>query len=155
MESLVDVSVSEEDAAAAIAKTAVIKLNGGLGHVDGDVTARSRCSACAAGLSFLDVICASGAPPAPRSTTSLAAADLHEQLPHLRRTRWPRSPATTTSPVEGLPLEFLQNKEPKLLRLDDLSPGQLPARPVDLEWCPPGHGDLFTALMRHRAARDG
>ena len=42
------------------------------------------------------------------------------------------------------PLEFLQNKEPKLL-LADLLPATLPRDP-DLEWCPPGHGDLYTAL---------
>jgi len=47
-------------------------------------------------------------------------------------------------PVEGLPLEFLQNKEPKLLA-KDLSPATWPKDP-DLEWCPPGHGDLYTAL---------
>jgi UTP--glucose-1-phosphate uridylyltransferase len=47
-------------------------------------------------------------------------------------------------PVEGLPLEFLQNKEPKLL-VKDLAPVSWPKDP-DLEWCPPGHGDLYTAL---------
>jgi UTP--glucose-1-phosphate uridylyltransferase len=44
-----------------------------------------------------------------------------------------------------VPLDFLQNKEPKL-RADDLTPVEWPADP-DLEWCPPGHGDLFTALQ--------
>ena len=44
----------------------------------------------------------------------------------------------------GLPLEFLQNKEPKLLT-KDLMPVSWPKDP-DLEWCPPGHGDLYTAL---------
>ncbi len=47
-------------------------------------------------------------------------------------------------PVEGLPLEFLQNKEPKLLA-KDLMPASWPKDP-DLEWCPPGHGDIYTAL---------
>ncbi len=47
-------------------------------------------------------------------------------------------------PVDGLPLEFLQNREPKLLA-EDLSPVSFPKNP-DLEWCPPGHGDLYTAL---------
>jgi UTP--glucose-1-phosphate uridylyltransferase len=47
-------------------------------------------------------------------------------------------------PVEGLPLEFLQNREPKLL-VDDLTPVSWPRHP-ELEWCPPGHGDLYTAL---------
>jgi UTP--glucose-1-phosphate uridylyltransferase len=47
-------------------------------------------------------------------------------------------------PVAGLPLEFLQNREPKLLT-KDLTPVSWPRDP-DLEWCPPGHGDLYTAL---------
>ncbi|WP_347041440.1 UTP--glucose-1-phosphate uridylyltransferase [Brachybacterium nesterenkovii] len=48
-------------------------------------------------------------------------------------------------PVGDLPLDFLQNKEPKL-RTDDLTPVDWKADP-SLEWCPPGHGDLYTALQ--------
>jgi UTP--glucose-1-phosphate uridylyltransferase len=47
--------------------------------------------------------------------------------------------------VEGLPLDFLQNAEPKILA-SDLSPASWPADPT-LEWCPPGHGDLYPALL--------
>jgi UTP--glucose-1-phosphate uridylyltransferase len=47
-------------------------------------------------------------------------------------------------PVDGLPVEFLQNREPKLLS-KDLTPASWVKDP-DLEWCPPGHGDLYTAL---------
>ena len=43
-----------------------------------------------------------------------------------------------------LPLDFLQGSEPKL-RADDWHPVSWPADPR-LEWCPPGHGDLYTAL---------
>ena len=46
--------------------------------------------------------------------------------------------------VEGLDLDFLQNSEPKLLATD-LTPVEWAADPT-LEWCPPGHGDLYTAL---------
>ena len=46
--------------------------------------------------------------------------------------------------TDGLPLDFLQNREPKL-RSDDLTPVSWPADPT-LEWCPPGHGDIYTAL---------
>jgi UTP--glucose-1-phosphate uridylyltransferase len=41
-------------------------------------------------------------------------------------------------------VESLQNKEPKL-RADDLTPVSWPADP-SLEWCPPGHGDIYTAM---------
>jgi UTP--glucose-1-phosphate uridylyltransferase len=44
-----------------------------------------------------------------------------------------------------VPLDFLQNKVPKI-RADDLQPVSWPADPR-LEWAPPGHGDLYTALV--------
>jgi UTP--glucose-1-phosphate uridylyltransferase len=47
--------------------------------------------------------------------------------------------------VEGLPLDFLQSQEPKLAG-DDLTPVSWPADP-SLEWCPPGHGDLYPSLL--------
>ena len=55
-----------------------------------------------------------------------------------------------------MPLDFLQNKEPKLAAPTTCTPVAWPDDPA-LEWCPPGHGDLYTAL-RHlgharRAAR--
>ena len=42
------------------------------------------------------------------------------------------------------PSYFLQNKFPKILQ-SDFSPAAWPQNP-DLEWNPPGHGDLFLAL---------
>ena len=54
-----------------------------------------------------------------------------------------------------VPFDFVQHKEPKLLA-DGLEPGGVAADP-SLEWCPPGHGDIYTALltsgMLARAAR--
>ena len=44
-----------------------------------------------------------------------------------------------------LPLSFVQHKEPKITR-SDLSPASWPRNP-ELEWCPPGHGDIYTALI--------
>eukprot|EP00658_Telonema_sp_P-2_P032063 TRINITY_DN2383_c0_g1_i5.p1 TRINITY_DN2383_c0_g1~~TRINITY_DN2383_c0_g1_i5.p1 ORF type:complete len:500 (+),score=183.63 TRINITY_DN2383_c0_g1_i5:181-1680(+) len=46
-------------------------------------------------------------------------------------------------PVEEL--EFVQNKSPKVLA-EDLSPATYPDNP-EMEWCPPGHGDLYAALL--------
>ena len=54
--------------------------------------------------------------------------------------------------IDGLPLDFLQNREPKL-RSDDLTPVSWPADPT-LEWCPPGHGDIYTALDASGLLRD-
>ncbi|QIK74396.1 UTP--glucose-1-phosphate uridylyltransferase [Nocardioides piscis] len=141
MESLADVEVSDEDAAEAIRTTAVIKLNGGLGTSMGMDRAKSLLCV-RRGLSFLDIIArqvlhlrSEYAAPLPlifmnsfrTSADTMAAVARYEDLP-----------------VAGLPLEFLQNKVPKLLA-KDLMPASYPKNP-DLEWCPPGHGDIYTAL---------
>ena len=56
--------------------------------------------------------------------------------------RWRRSPPSW---LGDLPADFVQNREPKI-RADDLAPVSWPPNP-ELEWCPPGHGDLYTALV--------
>merc|ERR1719262_49149 len=45
----------------------------------------------------------------------------------------------------GSDLEFVQNKAPKVAK-DDLTPASWPADSSH-EWCPPGHGDLYPALL--------
>lgn len=47
--------------------------------------------------------------------------------------------------VDGLELDFLQDQEPKL-DAETLAPVEWP-KDSSLEWCPPGHGDLYTALL--------
>jgi UTP--glucose-1-phosphate uridylyltransferase len=142
MESLDHVDVSDEAASDAIGATVVIKLNGGLGTSMG--MARAKSLLCVRrGLSFLDVI---------------ARQVLHQRreygatLPLIFMNSFRTSADTLAAlaryedlAVDGLPLEFLQNKEPKL-RVDDLRPVSWPRDP-SLEWCPPGHGDIYTALM--------
>ncbi len=141
MPALADVEVADEDAAAAIRKTAVIKLNGGLGTSMGMDRAKSLLCV-RRGLSFLDII--------SRQVLHLRK-EYDATLPLIFMNSFRTSADTAAAlaryqdlPVEGLPLEFLQNKEPKLL-VKDLSPVSYPKDP-DLEWCPPGHGDLYTAL---------
>jgi UTP--glucose-1-phosphate uridylyltransferase len=141
MESLADVEVDDEAGSAALRTTAVIKLNGGLGTSMGMDRAKSLLCV-RKGWSFLDVIA--------RQILHLRQA--HDApLPLIFMNSFRTSTDTMDAlaryadlPVEGLPLEFLQNREPKLLT-DDLSPVSFPKNP-DLEWCPPGHGDLYTAL---------
>ena len=51
--------------------------------------------------------------------------------------------------IEGqkdIALSFLQNKVPKILA-DDLGPASSSEDP-EIAWCPPGHGDLYTALLQ-------
>jgi UTP--glucose-1-phosphate uridylyltransferase len=44
-----------------------------------------------------------------------------------------------------IPFDFVQHREPKLL-VDGLTPAEWPRDP-GLEWCPPGHGDIYPALL--------
>merc|ERR1719313_3252535 len=45
----------------------------------------------------------------------------------------------------GSDLEFVQNKAPKVTAAD-MSPASWPAD-TGHEWCPPGHGDLYPAML--------
>ncbi|MGA8256584.1 MAG: UTP--glucose-1-phosphate uridylyltransferase [Nocardioides sp.] len=141
MESLAGVEVDPEVAAEAIRHTVVIKLNGGLGTSMGMDRAKSLLCV-RRGLSFLDIIA--------RQVLHLRG-EYDAPLPLIFMNSFRTSGDTMDAlgryeglAVDGLPLEFLQNKEPKLLA-KDLSPVSYPADP-DLEWCPPGHGDVYTAL---------
>jgi UTP--glucose-1-phosphate uridylyltransferase len=142
MESLADVTIDPQASRDAIATTAVIKLNGGLGTSMGMDRAKSLLCV-RRGLSFLDII--------TRQVLHLRE-EYDAKLPLIFMNSFRTSADTMAAlarysdlPVDGLPLEFLQNKEPKLLA-KDLAPVSWPKDP-DLEWCPPGHGDIYTALL--------
>jgi UTP--glucose-1-phosphate uridylyltransferase len=112
MESLADLEVDEQAAADAIRTTAVIKLNGGLGTSMGMDRAKSLLCV-RRGLSFLDVIA--------RQVLHLRQ-EYDAPLPLIFMNSFRTSADTMAAvaryedlPVEGLPLEFWQNKEPKLL----------------------------------------
>jgi UTP--glucose-1-phosphate uridylyltransferase len=136
-----EADVPDDVAAAAIRTTAVIKLNGGLGTSMGMDRAKSLLCV-RRGMSFLDIIARqilhlrqTYAAPLPLifMNSFRTSADTLDALARY-----------TDLPVEGLPLEFRQNMEPRLLAAD-LTPVSWPQDP-DLEWCPPGHGDIYTAL---------
>ena len=90
-----DVEVSDEDAARAIAKTVVIKLNGGLGTSMG----LDRAKSLLPGVVVPRHHRPAGAAPA-QAVRRDPAAHLHEQ-PAPPGTRWRRWPATATSPSRG------------------------------------------------------
>ncbi|MEO5710454.1 MAG: UTP--glucose-1-phosphate uridylyltransferase [Nocardioidaceae bacterium] len=123
-----------------LGRTVVVKLNGGLGTSMGLDRAKSLLEV-RDGLTFLDII----------ARQVLWAREEHDvRLPLVFMDSFRTSDDTQQAldgyaiSVDGLPLDFLQNKEPKL-RSDDLTPVTWEADPT-LEWCPPGHGDLYTAL---------
>jgi len=144
-------------------KTAMLKLNGGLGTSMGLDRAKSLLPIKTGGASgaaspaaaaadargdvtFLDVIArqvaalgaaAGGAAAGPRfvlmnsfSTSADCVAALRERHPDLLRANF---------------AELLQNKVPKVDAGDVRRPAAHPADP-SLEWCPPGHGDVYAAL---------
>jgi UTP--glucose-1-phosphate uridylyltransferase len=131
----------------AAARTVVIKLNGGLGTSMGMEQAKSLV-AVRDGKSFLDIVAAQ---------VKHVREALGVRLPVMFMNSFATDADTLAAlqphglEVDGLPLTFLQNQEPKL-RADDLTPVEWPANP-DLEWCPPGHGDLYTALETSGALR--
>ncbi len=136
-----DTSVGDDRAREVLDATVAIKLNGGLGTSMGMERAKSLLPV-RDGLSFLDVIV--------RQVGSVRAR-LGVRLPLMFMNSFRTRDDTLAAlgryddlPVAGLPLDVLQNREPKLLS-DDLTPVRWPADP-SLEWCPPGHGDLYTAL---------
>ncbi len=120
---------------AALPHTVLLKLNGGLGTGMGLQRAKSLL-VVKDGLTFLDII----ARQALRSHVPLVLMNSYntreDSLAVLRRypELWGR-----------LPLDFVQHKVPKVLQAD-LSPAVWPTNP-NLEWCPPGHGDLYPALV--------
>ncbi len=140
---LEDFTVDASAQAAALGQVAMIKLNGGLGTSMG-ITGPKSALAVKDGLTFLDVIA--------RQTLALRerhGVDLPLILMNSFRTREESLAILATYPgleLDGLPLDFLQSAEPKL-RTDDLAPVDWPADP-ELEWCPPGHGDVYYALAR-------
>lgn len=119
-------------------QTVLIKLNGGLGTSMGLSRAKSLLTV-REGLSFLDII-AQQAIKAHMplllmnsfntQADSLAALEKHPDLVRGQK---------------GLPLDFLQHKVPKIVQAD-FSPAVSDEDP-DLAWCPPGHGDLYTAMI--------
>jgi UTP--glucose-1-phosphate uridylyltransferase len=138
---LSDISVTDEDARAALAETVIIKLNGGLGTSMGMDKAKSLLPV-RDGKSFLDLIV---------DQVVSARAEHGVKLPLIFMNSFRTRDDTLAAlarysdlATDGLDLDFLQNQEPKLLT-SDLTPVEWPADPT-LEWCPPGHGDLYTAL---------
>ncbi|HQF70708.1 MAG TPA: UTP--glucose-1-phosphate uridylyltransferase, partial [Promineifilum sp.] len=119
----------------AVGRTVIIKLNGGLGTSMG-LTGPKSLLAVKEGLTFLDIIArqaiAIGAPLVLMNSfaTDQQSVAVLAHYPELRG---------------DLPLSFCQHKQPKV-NVHDLSPAVWPDDP-ELEWCPPGHGDLYTALV--------
>jgi len=122
-------------------KTVVLKLNGGLGTGMGLDKAKSLLTVTE-GNSFLDLIAKQVASMKKEFKTNLKFMLMN-------------SFATSADTLEALSkyeelgtgsdLEFVQNKAPKVAA-SDMSPATWEKEPGH-EWCPPGHGDLYPAML--------
>ena len=120
---------------AALKQTVVLKLNGGLGTGMGLGRAKSLIS-IKQGQSFLDIIAQQALAQGTRQLFMNSFSTRDDTLDAL---------AGYPALASGIPLDFLQHKVPKIAQ-SDLSPVSWPANP-DFEWCPPGHGDIYIALV--------
>jgi UTP--glucose-1-phosphate uridylyltransferase len=121
-----------------LAQTVVIKLNGGLGTSMGLESPKGLLEV-RQGLSFLDLT---------RQQVEHLRCETGCLLPLLLMNSFYTQSATLArlgSFSNGkVPLDFLQSKVPKL-KADDHQPVEFSEQP-GLEWCPPGHGEIYSAL---------
>lgn len=125
----------------ALKNTVVIKLNGGLGTSMGLERAKSLIPV-KDGHTFLDIIVRQAKVLRKKYKSALPLTFMNSFKTH----------RDTMLKVEGLdngdtgiPLAFVQHMYPKIVEAD-LSPADWPENP-ELEWNPPGHGDVYTALV--------
>ena len=116
-------------------KTVLLKLNGGLGTSMGMNRAKSLLTVKDK-LSFLDII-----------ARQALLTDMRLVLMNSFSTRRDCLTALKDYPElwDDIPLDFNQHKVPKINQTD-LSPADWPEN-RDLEWCPPGHGDVYISLV--------
>ncbi len=141
----IDTLPEDTDAGArALARVAVIKLNGGLATTMGLQHPKSLVKARGEH-TFLDIII---------GQTVALRRRLGIDLPLILMNSYSTRPDTERALAQhpelrdalGLPSDFLQSMIPKL-DAGSLAPVSWPKEP-ELEWCPPGHGDVYGALRR-------
>ncbi|MBM6699298.1 UTP--glucose-1-phosphate uridylyltransferase [Bifidobacterium pullorum subsp. saeculare] len=138
-------TIDHDKAVGAFAKTAFLKLNGGLGTSMGLDCAKSLLPVRrhkAKQMRFIDIIIGQVLTARTRLGVRLPLTLMNsfrtseDTMRVLRRNR--------RFHQEDIPMEIIQHQEPKL----DAATGEpvsFPANP-ELEWCPPGHGDLFSTI---------
>jgi UTP--glucose-1-phosphate uridylyltransferase len=138
-----DIATSAPADAALLARAVVIKLNGGLGTSMGLQGPKSLL-AVRDGVNFLDLMvrqildlrATSGAPVRLLLMNSFSTSA--DTLAHLEKYR-------AAGLADASEVELMQNQIPKI-DAATLDPVAWPADP-GMEWCPPGHGDLYPALV--------
>ncbi|WP_363300621.1 UTP--glucose-1-phosphate uridylyltransferase [Bifidobacterium sp.] len=138
-------TIDHDKAKEAFAKTAFLKLNGGLGTSMGLDSAKSLLPVRrhkARQMRFIDIIIGQVLTARTRLEVPLPITFMNsfrtsaDTMKVLRR-----NPKFVQ---DDIPEEIVQHQEPKI----DIAtgrPASFPANP-ELEWCPPGHGDLYSTL---------
>ncbi len=119
----------------------IVKLNGGLGTTMGLSGPKSLLEV-KPGVTFLDVLARQVLALRKRHRARLPLVLMNSEI-----TRDPSLEVLhryADLSVPGVPEDFLQGREPKI-RASDFHPVEWPDDP-ELEWCPPGHGDIYPAL---------
>lgn len=138
-------TIDHDKAVNAFAKTAFIKLNGGLGTSMGLSCAKSLLPVRrhkARQMRFIDIIIGQVLTARQRLGVDLPLIFMNsfrtskDTLQVLKRNR--------KFSQENIPVEIIQHQEPKLLE-ETREPVSYPEDP-ELEWCPPGHGDIFSTI---------
>ncbi|OGV45908.1 MAG: hypothetical protein A2X46_06955 [Lentisphaerae bacterium GWF2_57_35] len=128
----------------ALKHAVMIKLNGGLGTSMGLNKAKSLIPV-KNGRTFLDIIVGQVKHLREQTGTSLPLLLMNSFSTHNDTLEALDHHASLVAGQRGIPLFFMQNRVPKLLR-ETLEPATWSADPTQ-EWCPPGHGDIYTALV--------
>jgi len=121
-----------------IHKAVIIKLNGGLGTSMGMQKAKSLLRV-KNDYSFIDIIVRQ-ARHLSRPVPVIFMNSFSTQIDTLKALA-----AYPELKNENIPLDFLQHKIPKV-NADSLRPVAC-KKNRDLDWCPPGHGDIYPALL--------
>ena len=138
-------TIDHDKAVDAFSRTAFLKLNGGLGTSMGLDCAKSLLPVRrhkAKQMRFIDIILGQVVTARTRLGVELPLTLMNsfrtseDTMRVLARTR--------KFHQEGVPTEIIQHMEPKIDMATGL-PVSFPENP-DLEWCPPGHGDLFSTI---------
>lgn len=138
-------TIDHDKAVKAFAKTAFIKLNGGLGTSMGLTCAKSLLPVRrhkARQMRFIDIIIGQVLTARQRLGVDLPLILMNsfrtskDTLQVLKRNR--------KFVQNDIPVEIIQHQEPKILAQTG-EPVSYPEDPT-LEWCPPGHGDLYSTI---------
>jgi UTP--glucose-1-phosphate uridylyltransferase len=131
------------DGSAALERLALIKLNGGLATTMGLQEPKSLVQA-RDGRSFLEIIIGQTLALRERYGVRLPLVLMDSEA--TREATLSALASHPELPIGELAPDFLQSMIPKLDAVS-LAPVSWPQAPA-LEWCPPGHGDVYGALRR-------